>query len=360
MDRPPLRSASLLLACTALGCTQPLVAETPELRDADAQIETCKVARDPLHPFIVEWPATEKTALEAAYGRGAVVVSYAGCNLKLLGRCRAAGAYTLTSTTPARDVLEMRTETELYAKLPIGAAGLKGEVAAGSMLTLSYVAVGQLSLGASPTRLEGECEGATHYVETLTMGAYALDARAKVAADAAVDVGVATAGADRSEQVKRLKSQGDVDRCAAEPTKGDCGAVLQLGLAPLARAAAAQPAVALAPPAAAAGFHCFRVDTESSRWPSCKATADECETFVAAPSSKPGAKIAYDCTPVSEAWCFQHSMPNAAGGSFPPQWECTRTEEECAEKAADISRVGNTIERRCKRWNRYPPATAAP
>ncbi len=53
----------------------------------------CAVALDPFNPFIIEWPAAEKTNLEVRSQTGLVVVSYAGCHLKVLQGCDAEGTY---------------------------------------------------------------------------------------------------------------------------------------------------------------------------------------------------------------------------------------------------------------------------
>jgi len=228
--------ALLLLALFALtGCpgTQ-LIADTPTVEQADDQQATCKVARDPLNPLVVEWPGTAKVDLETASRRGLVAVSYSGCTMKILSSCEIKGDYDFEETTPARDRIEISDNNELFARLPLGAASLKAELSAGSSLELDYIAVGQRVAESAPKSRRGDCQGATHYVRTITVGAFKLDARAKGKAGASVEVGSAGGGIGREESTKKLRAQGDVEACASKPNGPECGAILQLGLAPLA------------------------------------------------------------------------------------------------------------------------------
>jgi hypothetical protein len=227
------------LSLPLLGCpgTQ-IITETPEVANADSQQATCKVAKDPLNPLIVEWPGTNKVDFDSASQRGVVFVSYVGCNLKVLSSCRATSqgsGYEMTSVTPARDKVVMADQSELYARLPLGAASLRGELGLGSSLELDYIAVGQRIAKEAPRGYEGDCEGVTHFVRTITVGAYSLDARAAGKAAAGADIGNAGGGVSRQESRRNIRGSGNVELCASDPSARECAAVLQLGLAPLAK-----------------------------------------------------------------------------------------------------------------------------
>jgi len=226
---------SLLFTAVFLaGCPSgQILSKTPTIEDADDQQATCKIAKDPLNPLVVEWPGTSKVDFESSSKRGVVVVSYVGCNMKILSGCQAEGAYDFQAVTPARDRLEMKNQNELYARLPLAAASLKGELSTGSALELDYIAVGQRIADKPPVTLSGQCEGATHYVRTITVGAFKLDALSNGKAGASVEVGNAGGGIGREENARKLRSQGDVEKCAADSGAPECGATLQLGLAPL-------------------------------------------------------------------------------------------------------------------------------
>ncbi len=230
-----------LLLTSAVACGPGnLVAKPMSIADVDDQQSTCKVAKDPLSPLIVEWPGISKVTLDSVSKRGIVVVSYASCALKVLSGCSATGRYEYTSVTPARDKIKIDSQDDLYARLPLGAVSLKGELARGNNLELDYIAVGQRVASDAPVELTGDCEGATHYVRTITIGAYNLDASARAQAGASVEAGNAGIGGMRKEGDRRLHGSGDVERCAGQSSNTEdaalvagCGAPLQLDLAPL-------------------------------------------------------------------------------------------------------------------------------
>lgn len=226
-----------LVTVTTVACGNPApLAPTPTVEPSDPQQSTCKVAKDPLNPLIVEWPGTQKVILDRASQRGAVVVSYVGCVLKVLSACRAVGEYELKAVTPVRDKMTIESESELYARLPLGVAQLKGDLASSSRLELEYVAVGQRELSRLPGALSGDCGGATHYVQSIIVGAYGLDAVGMAKGSGSGGVGVQEVGGGHSEMVRRLRGSGDLSTCLEVGAKGSaCGAVLQLGLAPLDR-----------------------------------------------------------------------------------------------------------------------------
>lgn len=231
-----------LLAPTLGGCpSTQVVAKQIEVADADGQQATCKVAKDPMNPLIVEWPGTEHTNLQTSSRRGLVVVSYAGCTLKVLPACEVPGEYERITVTPSRDKLSIGSESDLYAQLPLGAASLRGELKQGANLELDYISVGQLVAKSSPSSKSGACEGATHYVRTMTVGAFSLDSAAKGSASAGVDVGgIAGGGGQRRENVRNLRSTGSIQACAENPEDPSCSAVLKLGLVPLSTSSSGQ------------------------------------------------------------------------------------------------------------------------
>ncbi|HTJ83198.1 MAG TPA: hypothetical protein VL400_15875 [Polyangiaceae bacterium] len=234
------------------GCSGgPVIVDAPTVAAADDQQATCKVAKDPLNPMIIEWPGTSKVDFDVRSQDGVVAVSYAGCTLKVLPGCNIGGRYAMRVVTPARDRIAMENATDLYARLPLGAASLKGELSSGATLQLDYVAVGQRVAEGDPgAERRGECTGATHFVRSITVGAYSLDAMATGAAGGGLEVTGVGAGARHSEAVKHVRGSGDVDRCSATPEADGCNAVIQLSLSPLPGTATAAGAAAPGPDAA--------------------------------------------------------------------------------------------------------------
>lgn len=249
----------------SLGCGAPQppgLDEAGSLGAPDTGLHQCKVTKDTARPMLVEWPAVEKAALQASAAKGLVVVRYDGCRLKQLPRCKASGEYSFVETSRAQDGFVVKDKTELFAKLPLGAVSLEGEINQGKQLSLSYVAVGARSTDVSRVGrevLEGECDGATHFVRTMVVGAYALGAEAEIGGGAGVSVGGAGTGGSHEKSTEVIRRDGNFEDCLDSSTPAEdkrCQAIVQLILEPVSeengRAAAPEPAEPPAPAATTA------------------------------------------------------------------------------------------------------------
>lgn len=235
----------LPVAIALAGCPNPNVtASDPTIAEAEGGTADalCQNAQDRENPLIIEWPGTQKVDLESVSKRGLVIVSYQGCKLRVLPRCEVGGAYRFEPVTPHRDTLEIKNDDDLFSKLPVGAQNLKAELASGKALKLDYVMVGQQLAEAPPASYDGGCDGATHYVRTIALGAYDMNTAARASGAAGIDIGILEAGGSSKASRSRLRHSGDVEACAGKTdinqdnvrTYG-CSAPVQLGLAPLTR-----------------------------------------------------------------------------------------------------------------------------
>ncbi len=167
--------------------------------------------------------------------RGLVVVSYVGCYLKVLSGCAARGEYLDGFVTPERSFIQASTKNELYAELPLGAARLSAEIAKGNEVRLEYVVVGERYAKSAPVEFEGACEGATHYVRSIMVGAYSLDATSNQTTGGGVSIVDVGGGARHEALRRRLAGAGDLELCQDKPKDMKCTAILRLGLAVLVR-----------------------------------------------------------------------------------------------------------------------------
>ncbi len=199
------------------------------------EITACDRVKDPESPFIVEWSAAERGDLESMSGEGIVLVRYDGCqNLKILTECSAAGGYRFKPfTSPRLDSVTMKTRQDLYAALPVGAANIEASLGDGGTVDLRYVLVGTQRSTSRPERgkLMGRCSGATHYVSSMSMGAFSLEktSQRRSSAEAGLPL-VGGAGGQRKDQRAQLRMDGDVDACAETRT---CRSAVRVTLAPL-------------------------------------------------------------------------------------------------------------------------------
>lgn len=232
------RWAAGFAAAATLGCGGGATfrATAPE---APSRLAKCRVAASQDRPLVTEWPASEKANLEVHLRQGAVAVAYSGCEMRLLQQCRLPGSYRWQRTTTSRDVIEIRNEDELYAKLPLGAVSLEGELRASGRLAMGTTVAGQLRLtGIDPSGVPsaGPCRGATHLVGALSVGAFTLKSGGALAARGDVDVGNAGLGAGTSSREQLVREAGDDGSCRQstdEAPHPDCRSPIQMFLWPL-------------------------------------------------------------------------------------------------------------------------------
>jgi hypothetical protein len=222
-----------LTSCGTPGFVAPL-AHAPETPGDQPR---CRLAANQENPLVTEWPATEKANLEARLRQGSVIVSYSGCTLRMLPRCRVRGDYVWRRTTTSTDVIEIRNADELYAKMPLGAVSLEGELQRSGRLAVQTTASGQLQLANfEPNDIpkNGECEGATHVVGALSVGAFKLRSggTARAAGRAEVTaIGSARGASDSEETI--VREAGAPVRCEQSTESAphsECASPLQMFL----------------------------------------------------------------------------------------------------------------------------------
>jgi len=162
-----------------------------------------------------------------------VAVAFSGCSMRVLPDCRVRGAYRWTRTTPASDSLEINDADELFAKLPLGAASLEGELKRSGKLSVQTTVAGQLRLeggGVADVPREGPCAQATHVVSALSLGAFALKAGGAGNASAGVTIASVGTGIKHENSADLLRSAGDFDSCSQGTDQGphaNCASPIQ-------------------------------------------------------------------------------------------------------------------------------------
>jgi hypothetical protein len=234
-------ATSVLLAGTLSSCLWGTGAKGARqiLPVATSEVGKCRVAASQTSPLVTEWPASEKANLEVLSHSGAVAVAFSGCSLRVLPQCRVRGNYQWTRTTPSTDSLEIKDADDLFAKLPLGAASLEGELKRTGRLAVKTVVAGQLRLdGASTSDVpnEGQCAQATHLVTALSVGAFSLTAGGERLGSLGASIKLGEAKAETSRSAEQLRSAGDFDSCGNstdQSPNGNCASPIQVFLAPL-------------------------------------------------------------------------------------------------------------------------------
>jgi hypothetical protein len=223
-----------LLGCSPLSSTSAPAASVPEVPGGQAK---CKIAASSENPLVTEWPASEKANLEARLREGAVAVSYSGCDMRLLPQCRMPGSYGWRRTTTSTDVVEIRNADDLYAKLPLGAVSLEGELERTGRLAVQTTVAGQLQLidfNPNVVLQDPSCQGATHVVGALSIGAFKLRSGGSVKARGAADVQVIGNLGGGTESEESLVREAGVPARCEESTESaphmECSSPIQVFL----------------------------------------------------------------------------------------------------------------------------------
>lgn len=182
-------------------------------------------------PFVIEWDATDMSMFESRAATDVVFVQYEGCNLKVLDGCAndsirgAYGAYRPVEwTSGSVEKMDLASESELYAKLPLGVATLGGRVSHGEKFRMEYFVSGVRTSTRSAV-YRGElakvpgCAGATHFVYGFALGAFALASEKKVAGEAQVGFQGMGGGAKHATSANADKKGGVLESCRGETAK---------------------------------------------------------------------------------------------------------------------------------------------
>lgn len=229
--RVALAGTPLFLVAASMtgGCGPKMAAERSQALIEQTTIgkNRCQSDGDEHKLFIVEWDATDLSTFEAKAERDVVFVHYEGCQMKVLHGCSdggIAGRYgsyrAPVFTSGAVEGFSIKSEDDLYAKLPLGAVTLGGAVKAGKALELKYFVSG----AATSTRDDiyrddlkdnPRCEKATHFVWNYSLGAFNLSAADSLKASAEVGYGKLSGGGSHDEQSSVLRHGGDIGTCSS-------------------------------------------------------------------------------------------------------------------------------------------------
>jgi len=238
--RAGLRAAGLSLSLLAAACGGVELIPRAEAPSAPTQgLTRCSIAASRTNPLVTEWPASEKANLEVRLREGAVAVAYSGCDMRIVPECHVGGGYQWLRTTVATDVIEIRNEDELYAKLPIGAVSLEGELRQSGRLAMQTTVTGQVRLtGVQANRVaeSPECAQATHLLSSLSIGAFKLRSGGELKAGGGVDTPIGGAGLGTQSSERLLREAGTMERCSESTDQAahpDCRSPIQMFLTPL-------------------------------------------------------------------------------------------------------------------------------
>ncbi len=209
--------------------------------DTDPERARVTMTKNQSAPLVVDWQPEYRADLEVTTKRGLAVVRFDKKNFELLPDCHADGTYSYVGVTPKEQHITLRSRAELQANLPLGAFKLEGKLGHEGALMVALRMVGKQVLdrpAVTREQLSGRCEGATHYISALTIGAFRFAAAAHASAEAEASVFGTGASGDASGDTETLQTDGDFKACdQADPDAAKapsrCRAVIRIQIVPL-------------------------------------------------------------------------------------------------------------------------------
>lgn len=254
---------SIVSVAIAGGCGGPGgAAETIRPKDPTAakafEEAQCHDVEKGGEPLIVDWKPEQRGDLEVAMKDGIAILSYSCQSLKVLPDCKLDGKYGFIGMTRREQVVRLQNADEVKANLPFSGGKIGGEMQRGSTLEIAMLTVGKRrTTWDTPTKddLKGSCEGATHYVKSAVLGAFAMSTGSEAKVRAAAEI--LGTGAEAASQSSRetANRDGDVTDCQkaspdAPNPPSQCGAPIRLVLAPIGKGLAGATTAAAPPPEA--------------------------------------------------------------------------------------------------------------
>ncbi len=238
-----LLATSSLAACPSGGAAKTARSEQPTVaKKSTVAPEECDATKS-YDSLVVDWDPEVRGDLEVAMKEGVAVVAYDCNSIRLLPDCSLEGGYGFIGMTRKEKVVSMEDGDEIKANLPMSGvkflADIGGEVKRGTTLDAAMVMIGKKNSArkrASRGELDEDCEEATHFVRSATLGAFVLAtstaAEGKIAASF---FGGQGAGAASSSAESVHNKDGDLDDCKkatpeAKSAPPQCGAPLRLRL----------------------------------------------------------------------------------------------------------------------------------
>jgi len=200
--------------------------------------------------------ATDQSTFQSRASTDVVLVRYQGCDLKVLDGCAndslrgSIGAYRPIDWTAGQlERVDIKSEDELFTKLPLGVAALSGAVKRGEHLHMEYFVSGtrtatRSALYRSDLPANASCKEATHFVYAFNLGAFAIANGSSFRGDVSGSYFGFGAGGNAARISSADKRGGDLTMCATEADRLRDGCRVPIRLALRAIAPGSNPDVA--------------------------------------------------------------------------------------------------------------------
>lgn len=238
--------ATIGLLATAGGCSRTVGdALRPDDHTAASSMGLELVCADTpsrIKPLIVDWTPDERVELEAALQQNSVVVVKYDCpTMEILPGCSVDGSYSYAGVSRKEQVIQMENMDDIHANIPVSSATVGAEIQSGRAINLATVLVGRRSTTVNHLTtgaLVGQCEGATHFVRSASLGAFSMATGSKGKAAVVAEMFGYGGGASSDSERSALNTDGDLESCrTSDPRAGDppmeCQAPVRIELMPI-------------------------------------------------------------------------------------------------------------------------------
>jgi TPR repeat protein len=177
--RTPLLALLFVGACGSATKSAPTPVPKSAVQARRVEERECRAptsARDP-QILAVDWSDGDKIDLADAMEKHLAIVRYDCDGVSVLRDCAAQGTYAYTTVSPTRATMRIEEIATLDATLPFAGPDMRRAVQRGDAIDVATIVVGQHATGTrgvARSSLAGSCEGATHFVRTATVGAFAV------------------------------------------------------------------------------------------------------------------------------------------------------------------------------------------
>ncbi len=170
--------------CPAGKAADTVKSDQPKVSKGPVEAGTGKLSCEPgknYETLAVDWDPEMRGDLEVAMKQGIVLLEYTCDKLAILDDCGAVGGYGFIGMSRKEKVVQMKDADEVKANLPLHGvkwvADAKVGMERGTSLNVAMMMIGmrksaRRALGRD--ELEGDCDGATHYVSAATLGAFVM------------------------------------------------------------------------------------------------------------------------------------------------------------------------------------------
>lgn len=241
------RTTSTALALLAFAGCNKTVGDTLRPDDHTAAAATgaepvCSGTPSRIKPLVVDWNPDDRVDLEAAMQGSVVVVKYDCPTMEILPGCTVEGSYSYAGVSRKEQVVQMTNMDEVNANIPVSSGSVGGEIQSGRAIDLATVLVGRQSTTLAfleRDRLTGQCDGATHFVRSASLGAFAMSTGSVGKAAVVAEMFGVGGGASSNSERSALNKDGNLDSCRNstpddENPPPECRAPVRIELIPLA------------------------------------------------------------------------------------------------------------------------------